>query len=58
MIGDDIEVKVLGYNATTGVRIGIEAPKDITILRTEVRDRDQQQEAMANPPAFSRKQAE
>jgi carbon storage regulator CsrA len=58
MIGDDIEVKVLGYNDTTGVRIGIDAPKEIKILRTEVRDRDQQQEAMANPPALGRKQAE
>lgn len=55
MIGEDIEVKVLGYNATTGVRIGIEAPREITILRSEVRDLEQQQEAMANPPAFGRK---
>lgn len=58
MIGENIEVKVLGYNESTGVRLGIEAPKEVTILRTEVHDRNQRQEAMANPPALSRKQAE
>ena len=35
MIGHDIEVVVLGIDGDR-VRIGIEAPKDVTILRKEV----------------------
>jgi len=58
LIGDNIEVKVMGFNEATGVRIGIEAPKEIAVHRMEVHDRIQRQEAMANPPMMGRKQAE
>ena len=58
MIGGNIEVKVLGYNEATGVRIGIEAPKDVTINRLEVHERIQQQDAMAHTPKLWLKQAD
>ena len=58
MIGKDIEVKVLGYNEASGVRIGVEAPKDVTINRLEVHERIQQQEAAAHEPAMGRKQCD
>lgn len=35
MIGDNIEVKLLSIDGDT-VRIGIEAPKDVVILRKEL----------------------
>ena len=38
-IGDDIIVTILAIKGHQ-VRIGIEAPEDITILREEVRDRN------------------
>lgn len=38
-IGKDIVVTVLS-NRGGQVRIGIDAPKEITILREEIRDRD------------------
>lgn len=37
LIGDDIVVKVFGSHS---VKIGIEAPKNVRILRGEVVDRD------------------
>lgn len=59
LIGGNIEVKVLGYNEVSGVRIGVEAPKEIPVLRMEVHDRNQRQEAMANqPPRMGIKQAD
>ncbi len=42
MIGDDIEVKVFdvsGYN----VRLGIQAPDDVTVLRDELYRENEQQ---------------
>ncbi len=38
-IGEDIELRVLEVNGNQ-VRIGIEAPKDVVILRTELKPRD------------------
>jgi carbon storage regulator len=35
MIGDDIEVRVLSSNGTK-VRLGIQAPADVTVHRTEI----------------------
>lgn len=37
MIGDDIEIRILEVTEG-GLRIGIEAPKDRTILRKEIYD--------------------
>jgi carbon storage regulator len=36
-IGDNIKVKIMGIEKGT-VKIGIEAPSDITILRQELKD--------------------
>lgn len=58
LIGDNIEVKVMGFNEATGVRIGIEAPKEIAVHRMEAHDRIQRQEAKANPPMMSRRQTD
>jgi carbon storage regulator len=38
VIGPDIEVTVMAVNGSQ-VRIGIKAPKNVNILRTELRDR-------------------
>ena len=39
LIGNDISVKLLDiYKDTNQVRIGIEAPKDVSIDRTQVRE--------------------
>jgi carbon storage regulator len=38
MIGPDVEVTVVAVNGAQ-VRIGIKAPKDVHILRTELRER-------------------
>lgn len=39
-IGDDVEVRILAVHGNQ-VRIGIEAPKDMRILREELIGRDQ-----------------
>jgi carbon storage regulator len=41
LIGDNIEVTVLAVNGSQ-VRIGIEAPRDVTILREEVAERQRE----------------
>ena len=38
MIGDDIEIKVVGIRGDK-VKLGIEAPKDVVVHRREVYDR-------------------
>jgi carbon storage regulator len=38
MIGDSVEVKILGLRAGQ-VKIGIEAPKDLTVHREEIYER-------------------
>lgn len=35
MIGDDIEIKIISYDKD-GIRIGIEAPREMTIYRKEI----------------------
>lgn len=37
-IGEDVKVTILGSNGSQ-VRIGIDAPKDVTILREEIREK-------------------
>ena len=39
-IGDDIVVTIIGHGYTT--RIGIDAPKDVPIVRTELDERDRE----------------
>jgi carbon storage regulator len=42
-IGDDVKLTVLSIKANQ-VRIGIEAPKDVSIQRTELLERNQEEE--------------
>jgi len=35
MIGDEIEIKIISYDKD-GIRIGIEAPKEMSIYRKEI----------------------
>ena len=46
-IGDDVEIKVLEVGPTQ-VKLGIAAPKEITVLRSEVRQTKQANRAAAN----------
>jgi carbon storage regulator len=41
-IGPDVTVTVMGIKGTQ-VRIGIAAPKDVTVLREEIVDRNKQE---------------
>ncbi|HED51983.1 MAG TPA: carbon storage regulator [Gammaproteobacteria bacterium] len=45
LIGDDIEVTVLGVKGNQ-VRVGIEAPKTIPVIREELLTHDQDQTAI------------
>ena len=47
LIGEDIEIEVLEVGATQ-VKLGIAAPKEITVLRSEVRQTQQANRAAAN----------
>ena len=50
MIGDDMVLAILGIKGNQ-VRVGIEAPNDVTILREEVADRDRElAEGSSRPP--------
>jgi carbon storage regulator len=42
IIGDNIKVVVLGVNGRQ-CRIGIDAPKNVTVLREEIADRNKQE---------------
>lgn len=41
LIGDDVVVKVLGVKGNQ-VRIGIEAPEDVIVVREELLERDKE----------------
>ncbi len=50
MIGDEIEIKIISYDKD-GIRIGIEAPKELSIYRKEIYldIQDENKEAGTNP---------
>lgn len=55
VIGEDIRIVVLGINGDR-VRLGIEAPSDVSIIREEIidglrRDNDDPDTLPADPPA-------
>lgn len=43
-IGDDIEIRILGIERGQ-IRIGIEAPRSVTVVRSELLDRPRKTEA-------------
>ena len=47
LIGDDITIDVLGISGRQ-VRIGIDAPKDVEILREEIYNRLQREKEQGN----------
>jgi carbon storage regulator len=56
LIGDDIEIEVLDCTASQ-VKLGIRAPKDVTVLRREIHVAGQQNQAAArqtSPGAIGR----
>ena len=50
MIGDDIEITVLSVSGDK-VRIGIEAPRDISVFRQEVLDNAEAESSGDDPKA-------
>lgn len=49
MIGNDITITVLGVKGNQ-VRIGVNAPKDVTVHREEIFHRIQEEKLQAEPP--------
>jgi carbon storage regulator len=52
LIGDDVEVEILEVSGAQ-VKIGISAPREVLILRREVRLTAEQNELAAKPVPFS-----
>jgi carbon storage regulator len=50
LIGDQIKVTVVRL-ATGGVRLGIEAPPEMVVVREELTERPESPSASANPPS-------
>lgn len=46
MIGDDVAVTILGLTSYS-VRVGINAPKEVSVHREEIYERIQRQETLA-----------
>jgi carbon storage regulator len=42
LIGDDIEIVITGIKSQNQVRIGIEAPDDVVILREELQPKEKE----------------
>jgi len=48
IIGDDVKITVLGVNGKQ-VRIGIDAPKEVAVHRSEIYDRIKREQLGINP---------
>ena len=48
MIGDNVTVTVLGVKGNQ-IRIGIDAPRDVSVLREEISNRARPESAMRTP---------
>lgn len=54
LIGEDITVTIVRI-AGGGVRVGIEAPPELPVVRQELQDQLEQARTRRNPPASPRK---